>query len=137
MAGWLESSLTPDMSFDKVVHHLTHRLETQHKRIAPLDTRFYRALHYILKHNGVIDIKKDLDVGLSPRQLQRVFNYYLGTTPKAFSNVVRFQHILNSQTSLKELRENKLYFEAGFYDQAHFIRHFKTFYGVTPSEAFG
>jgi AraC-like DNA-binding protein len=38
--------------------------------------------------------------------------------------------------SKKSLKENKLYFDVGFFDQAHFIKNFKTFYGVTPSEAF-
>ncbi|MEY8863036.1 helix-turn-helix domain-containing protein [Tenacibaculum singaporense] len=76
-----------------------------------------------------------MNTGLSTRQLQRVFNYYIGTTPKAFSNVVRFQQVLSEVTSAQSLKNNKLYLDLGFFDQAHFIKHFKTFYGVTPSKA--
>lgn len=101
-----------------------------------LDSRFFNALHLIFKTSGTIETENGLDTGLSPRQLRRVFNYYIGTTPKAFSKVVRFQHFLNMKPSSQTLKANKLFFDVGFYDQAHFIKDFKTFYGVTPSQAF-
>jgi len=99
------------------------------------DLRFNESLFEIFRKKGFLDIEKDLDTGLSPRQLRRIFNYYIGVTPKAFSSVVRFQHILNAKPSRRSLKENKFYYDAGFYDQAHFIKHFKTFYGVTPLQA--
>lgn len=101
-----------------------------------IDKRFYNAIIEILVKHGNLDVEKELLTGLSPRQLRRKFNYYLGTTPKAFANVVRFQHILNAKPSKQSLKENKIYFDVGFFDQAHFIKSFKTFYGVTPSVAF-
>lgn len=101
-----------------------------------LDFRFYHSLIKIFENRGNLDVQQDLNTGLSPRQLRRIFNFYIGTTPKAFSNVVRFQYILNAKPSTQSLKENKLYFDVGFFDQAHFIKNFKTFYGVTPSEAF-
>ena len=100
------------------------------------DFRFYDALQLILQKNGNLDIETDLNTGISPRQLRRLFNYYLGTTPKAFSKVVRFQYVLNAIPSFQSLKEHKLYYDAGFYDQAHFIKDFKNFYGVTPMVAF-
>ena len=90
----------------------------------------------IFQKKGFLDTEKDLDTGLSPRQLRRIFDYYIGTTAKSFSNVIRFQYILNAKPSQQSLKNNKLYFDVGFFDQAHFIKNFKTFYGVTPSEAF-
>lgn len=100
------------------------------------DPRFYNALLEILKSSGTLQIEKDIQTGYSPRQLRRTFNYYLGTTPKTFSKVVRFQNILRAKPSTQSLRENKLFFDVGYYDQAHFIKEFKHFYGVTPTEAF-
>ena len=99
------------------------------------DHRFFNSLKLIYQQKGYLDIEKELNTGLSPRQLRRIFNYYIGTTPKSFSNVVRFQHILNAKPSNQSLKGNKIYFDVGFFDQAHFIKNFKTFYGVTPSEA--
>ena len=101
------------------------------------DNRLYQAIGIILKNSGVVNIEQDLDTGISPRQLRRLFEFYIGDTAKTFAKVVRFQNILRSKPSTQSLRENKLFFDSGYYDQAHFIKEFKTFYGVTPSRAFG
>nr|WP_246164250.1 helix-turn-helix domain-containing protein [Xanthovirga aplysinae] len=129
--------LKPTQSFKKVIELLEKKLESliqDHQ--FDFDSRFLNSLNLIFKSKGFLDTEKDLKTGLSPRQLRRIFNYYIGTTPKAFSNVVRFQHILNAKPSKQSLKKNKLYFDVGFFDQAHFIKNFKNFYGVTPSEAF-
>jgi transcriptional regulator GlxA family with amidase domain len=85
----------------------------------------------------MVTVEKELDTGLSARQLRRLFDFYIGDTAKTFAKVVRFQNILNAKPSTQSLRQNKLFFDAGYYDQAHFIKEFKNFYGVTPSKAFG
>lgn len=101
-----------------------------------IDQRFYRAFLEILKRKGNLEVETELDTGLSPRQLRRLFNHYIGTTPKSFSQVIRFQYILNETSSLQDLKEDKIFYELGFFDQAHFIKNFRKFYGVTPSKAF-
>lgn len=101
------------------------------------DNRLYEAIDLILKNNGVLDIETDINTGISPRQLRRLFEYYIGESAKTFSKVVRFQNILRAKPSTQSLRKNKLFFDFGYYDQAHFIKEFKNFYGVTPSKAFG
>ncbi len=100
------------------------------------DGRFFKALKLIFEKSGTLETEQELNTGLSPRQLRRIFNYYIGTTPKSFSKVVRFQCILNAKPSIRSLKNNKLFYDVGFYDQAHFIKDFKTFYGVTPMQAF-
>lgn len=101
------------------------------------DIRLYDAIEIIYTKFGVIDIENDLNTGISQRQLRRLFEFYIGDTAKTFSKVVRFQNILNAKPSSQSLRQNKLFFDVGYYDQAHFIKEFKNFYGVTPSKAFG
>ncbi len=101
------------------------------------DGRFYDALDLILRHNGTILLDKEVQTGISPRQLRRMFGQYVGDTPKAFSSIVRFQRILQAKPSSMSLRENKLFFDAGYYDQSHFIREFRRFYGLTPGQAWG
>lgn len=106
------------------------------KIAAPIDERYFAAFLEILKRNGNLETENELSTGLSPRQLRRLFNYYIGTSPKSFCQVVRFQYILNAKPSSQSLKENKIYFDVGFFDQAHFIKNFTKFYGVTPSKAF-
>ncbi|WP_422362307.1 AraC family transcriptional regulator [Reichenbachiella sp.] len=100
------------------------------------DSRVINAMREILMSAGNVDIKS-LDVGLSERQLRRVFQFYYGVSPKTFCQVVRFQNILRAKPSMESLKKNKVFYTAGYYDQAHFIKEFKNFYGVTPSQAFG
>ncbi len=100
------------------------------------DLRVFNAIGEILKSGGNADIKS-LDVGLSERHLRRLFQFYFGESPKTFGQVVRFQNILRAKPSLESLKKNKIFYDAGYYDQAHFIKEFKNFYGVTPSKAFG
>lgn len=101
------------------------------------DARLYRAINIILQKAGVVDVEQDLDTGVSQRQLRRIFEYYVGDTAKTFAKVIRFQNILRAKPSSQSLRMNKLFFDVGYYDQAHFIKEFKNFYGVTPAKAFG
>lgn len=114
----------------------TYLMSIVDQKTTPVDNRFQGAFFEILKKKGNIETERELDIGLSPRQLRRLFNYYVGTTPKSFCQVVRFQYILNAKPSSQSLKENKIYFDVGFYDQAHFIKTFTKFYGVTPTKAF-
>ncbi|WP_240348138.1 AraC family transcriptional regulator [Longitalea arenae] len=102
-----------------------------------MDDRLYDALQIIFRNQGLVAVEKELNTGISPRQLRRLFDFYIGDTAKTFAKVVRFQNILQAKPSTQSLRNNKLFFDAGYYDQAHFIREFRNFYGVTPSKAFG
>lgn len=102
-----------------------------------VDNRVHHAVYSILKTCGTLAIERDLDIGVSPRQLQRLFDFYVGDGAKSFSKVVRFQSILKARPTSETLRENKLFFDLGYYDQSHFIKEFKNYYGDTPGVAFG
>lgn len=117
--------------FDNYFMHLVQTTEFNQ------DPRLYNAIGKILQEFGALNIEKDLDTGISQRQLRRLFEYYIGDSAKTFAQVVRFQNILRAKPSSQSLRQNKLFFDVGYYDQAHFIKEFKNFYGVTPSKAFG
>jgi hypothetical protein len=99
------------------------------------DKRLCSALVAILTSKGNLAVEKDLNVGLSSRQLRRLFEFYLGDTPKAFSKVVRFQSMLRAKPTLETMRKNKIFYDFGYFDQAHFIKDFKTFYGLPPTAA--
>ena len=136
-SNWITSEIKPVDSFENITKRLNERIiGILNFQDIHYDYRFLDSLKQIFQRHGYLDTEKDLNTGLSSRQLRRIFNFYIGTTAKSFSNVVRFQHILNAKPSIQSLKENKLYFDVGFFDQAHFIKNFKTFYGVTPSEAF-
>lgn len=99
------------------------------------DSRLYEAIDIILRSQGILTVEKELQTGISPRQLRRLFGRFVGDTPKMFSKVVRFQQILQARPSRQALRRNKLFFDYGYHDQAHFIKEFKSMYGLTPTIA--
>ncbi len=138
VSDFIRNHLNAEQPPDQIVNLLdAYFIEIVSKAIVDYDTRFYDAIQIILDKHGVLDVETDLDTGISSRHLRRLFEFYIGDTPKTFSKVVRFQNILRAKPSSQSLRQNKLFFDVGYYDQAHFIKEFKNFYGVTPSKAFG
>ncbi len=71
---------------------------------------------------------------LSPKQFRRVFAEYVGSNPKDFLRIIRFQRSLHIMQTFPQDSLTDLTFKCGFYDQPHFIREFKYFTGYTPSE---
>lgn len=133
----LARHISPNLDLDSIAHRLDRIMGNVFRTAEfDMDYRLYGALYLILKSWGTIGTESGLDTGISPRQLRRIFNHYIGTTPKTFSKVVRFQNILNAKPSIQNLTQNKLFYDVGFYDQSHFIKDFKNFYGVTPTRAF-
>jgi len=97
------------------------------------DVRFCTALETILQKQGSLAIGKELAHGISSRQLRRLFKFYIGESPKLFSRIVRFQQGLQAQASAQRIVEHPVFYAAGYYDQSHFIKDFKTFSGSTPA----
>ncbi|KAB3538530.1 AraC family transcriptional regulator [Alkaliphilus pronyensis] len=91
------------------------------------------ALYEIYKHRGIISIKNlSQEMNMSQRQLSRNFKNWIGTNPKTFVNIIRFQNIIKQLNEATNINLQDMVFENGYYDQAHFIKDFKTFYGKTP-----
>ncbi len=73
-------------------------------------------------------------VGVSPRQLERLFQTIMGQRPAAFYRAVRLRYarwLLD--TTGRTVTDIAL--EAGFADCAHFSRQFKAVHGATPTGA--
>lgn len=68
---------------------------------------------------------------ISERYIQKIFLDYVGITPQRLFSVQRFtrslQLVRTASTSLTDIG-----YECGYYDQAHFIREFKSYAGLTP-----
>ncbi len=137
LSHFIESRLDEQLSIAEIVHKLdSWFLQLSGNVIFNADSRLYEAMDVIVKNAGMISVETGVNTGISARQLRRLFEYYVGDTPKTFSKIIRFQNILRAKPSVQSLRQNKLFFDAGYYDQAHFIKEFKSLYGITPAKAF-
>lgn len=81
-------------------------------------------------HLGVRDFCRDY--GVHARKLERLFNQYVGVTPKRFLRLSRFQAALNRLMGLQQDDLTTVAHELEFYDQPHFIKDFKSFTGSAP-----
>jgi AraC-like DNA-binding protein len=73
-------------------------------------------------------------VYISRRQLEREFRDKIGLTPKQYMRIARLNEINRYLQSGSELNFSHLSMEAGFADQAHLCREFKTFTGIPPAK---
>jgi AraC-like DNA-binding protein len=74
------------------------------------------------------------DLGLSSRRFIEVFRESVGLTPKVYARLRRFQSALQRIHGAKNLNWADIAFDGGWCDQAHLIRDFKQFSGLTPAE---
>ncbi|UJR82303.1 helix-turn-helix transcriptional regulator [Sandaracinus amylolyticus] len=71
--------------------------------------------------------------GLSPKRLLALFRDEVGLSPKAFWRVRRFRSALRALDH-GTLRGAAVAAEHGYFDQAHFVREFRSLAGSTPRE---
>ena len=92
------------------------------------------ALAEIGRTHGTAPVKRLSETSFySARHLNRLFNTYIGMNAKTFSRLVRINYAVSllktGNSSLTALAQ-----QAGFFDQAHFIREFETVCGAAPSK---
>ncbi len=91
------------------------------------------AVTFIKQHAGNIKITTLVEkLNISQSQFEKRFRKMVGASPKKFASIVRLKHILNTSSKRNSLTELGL--DAGYFDQAHFIKDFKSFTGETPEQ---
>lgn len=68
------------------------------------------------------------------RQLERNFIKLIGVSPKQLSKAIRLQATLQILLNQSSKSLTDIAYESEYYDQAHFIKDFKEFTGITPKE---
>jgi AraC-like DNA-binding protein len=76
--------------------------------------------------------KIQLNTGLSHTKFIQLFREHVGLTPKLFCRVRRFRTLLNRIEKGLPVNWAGLAADCGYFDQAHLIRDFRAFAGITP-----
>lgn len=93
------------------------------------------AIRYILREKAASNLDRlASDCNTSSRNLQKMFKEGVGFSPKFFMRIVRFQSALQHLVKDETISLTDLAYRNGYYDQAHFIKEFRGFTGMSPSQ---
>jgi AraC-like DNA-binding protein len=100
------------------------------KDIQP-DQLILAAIQLIHQSRGAIQISElNRRLMISQSPLEKRFRKLVGTTPKKFASIVRFNAILKQLSGPQSLLD--ICFEHTYFDQAHFSKNFKVYTGESP-----
>lgn len=108
------------------------------KKEQVIDRIVASAVETISTHNGQLSIN-DLtqEMNHSRRFLARKFSSNVGLSPKQLSKIIRLQTALKKMLEGNNDNLTDLAYDNEYFDQAHFIKDFKEFTGLTPKEFYG
>ena len=72
--------------------------------------------------------------GIGKRSLQRIFNEYVGVSPKWVIRRYRLHELIERSNSGEVADWSQLALELGYFDQAHLINDFRSITGYSPTE---
>ena len=91
------------------------------------------AVRRIYQQKGNVRIKQlSTELYISQSPFEKRFRKIVGTSPKKFADIVRFNTVLHDLNTPRTLLD--ICYDHHFFDQAHFINDFKKYTGSTPEE---
>jgi AraC-like DNA-binding protein len=100
----------------------------------PVDPRVASAVDRLVESRGAISVLAlARAVGASQRNLNRLFDTWVGVSPKRLARVMRFQSVIERMTNGEAPDWAALAIEIGYADQSHLVRDFAAFAGLAPS----
>lgn len=93
------------------------------------------AIGIIKRQGGVVRIR-DLTQALHISQdaFEKKFRNHVGASPRQFASIVRLRNLIARYSSFSSLTDAS--YEAGYFDQSHFIKDFRLFTGQAPKDFF-
>lgn len=104
-----------------------HARAARHEDISP-------AVRHIARHPTRSVGQLAGELGLSARQLERLFRAQLGMPAKKLARLHRIGMARDLVKTRRDLSLTDIGLIAGYYDQAHFIKDFRSVSGMTPGE---
>ena len=135
----LEKKVLELLEYDRHKHEVVstieqHLLKSLYK--AEQEHKVEEIVKRIHRGNGNIMVSKiALELGCSVKTLERKFTQKIGLAPKAYNRLYRFhQSVLAMDRNTEKL--SNIAYDAGYYDQMHFVKEVKKYAAMTPKELF-
>lgn len=144
----LDLSLVRPLEYQKL-HEQLRALDNHQSRFLMLSNYFaeriaanqrknltvHVALQQILEARGQVQVSQlTSNLRVSERSLERYFKQFIGSSPQKYIRLCRFNAALDDIRQHREQRLTEIAYQHGYADQSHFIREFKTFAGLSPSQ---
>lgn len=136
LAGELREELLELTKVDDMFRMLSRRLMILAADRLPI----HPAVQYAIERldngaqTGHIQLLVD-QIGMSHRRFIELFKRETGYTPKSYSRIRRFQSALKTMgSSPTDIDWLDIALGSGYYDQSHFIKDFRAFSGLSPSD---
>ncbi|WP_454189855.1 AraC family transcriptional regulator [Paenibacillus sp. Marseille-Q7038] len=92
-----------------------------------------RITTYIQDHHEITKVDEVcMYFQINKRKLQRLFQQYVGLSPKTVIRLYRLQNAAETLDQGDNFQLLKLSMDLGYHDQSHFIKDFKSIVGTTP-----
>jgi AraC-like DNA-binding protein len=107
----------------------------QRVKEASIESRIDRATELLLQGPSQINLSAMArSLGLSESSWRRHFESEIGVTPKRYLRMLRFRQAVTLKRYQNVRSWTKVYSEAGYYDQSHFISEFREMGGSAPTK---
>lgn len=132
----IEAKIQDCASHTKRIEVLSNYFSFRLLRAELKNTRIDYAANLIGEQNGLVNLSDLVDeMFVCRRQFERQFLLKIGVSPKYYARLRKISHLCKTialkQWNIDDWQE--LIFQNGYYDQAHFIKEFKSFTGKSPS----
>jgi AraC-like DNA-binding protein len=112
---------------------LSDAVATRARRAFSRSLPVERAVAFLEAHGGVVPVHAvAAEAGVGERQLERLFDHWVGFGPKMLARVVRTRRATRAITRGAIASWASFAADCGYADQAHLIREFRALTGVTP-----
>jgi AraC-like DNA-binding protein len=96
-----------------------------------------KSFEYIRASNGLITIDElSRALGCGARNIQKTFQEKKGMTAGFFARLTRLHHTIKLALKNPAVTSTQMAYENGYFDQAHFIKDFARFTGLSPKKFF-
>ena len=110
--------------------YLSANIRTEH-----INSNMMNAVHDIIASGGTVRTSELAEKNaVSTRQLERIFNFNMGISPKNFSSLVRYQ-MLWQEMCFRDANILDLVEKYGYSDQSHLLNDFKKRHSMSPKQA--
>ncbi len=107
------------------------QLLLQHLALHRMPPVLEEAVAQILRGRGTLDIARlAREMYISTRQLERIFQASVGTSPKRLSGLIRYQMVWQDALRAQQLDLPELVVKYGFTDEAHLMHEFKRYHDL-------